>query len=225
MADEFDWPVEPVTVSLATVSDDSWLDIDTIEAPKSALPYDSLRFQCMRGSGRVWACDGRYVAYRPFNREFDKEVNPAFQERVERFTRAGHFKHLGTFDEVRIFQLEPESPWYAKTDEKYTAGQSLWGDINHAVKLACARDWVDYVDLIEAMATGMMAGRDPVFARQQWEDALNQIMIGVYQRGGPLPGEIRAGIQNVQIKRGKSGAPKILMATDVAQAKNVVFER
>ena len=225
MADEFDWPVEPVTVALATVSDDSWLDIDTIEAPKSALPYDSLRFQCMRGSGRVWACDGRYVAYRPFNREFDKEVNPAFQERVERFTRAGHFKHLGTFDEVRIFQLEPESPWYAKTDEKYTAGQSLWGDINHAVKLACARDWVDYVDLIEAMATGMMAGRDPMFARQQWEDALNQIMIGVYQRGGPLPGEIRAGIQNVQIKRGKSGAPKILMATDVAQAKNVVFER
>ena len=75
------------------------------------------------------------------------------------------------------------------------------------------------------MATGMMAGRDPMFARQQWEDALNQIMIGVYQRGGPLPGEIRAGIQNVQIKRGKSGAPKILMATDVAQAKNVVFER
>ena len=225
MADEFDWPVEPVTVSLATVSDDSWLDIDTIEAPKSALPYDSLRFQCMRGSGRVWACDGRYVAYRPFNREFDKEVNPAFQERVERFTRAGHFKHLGTFDEVLIFQLEPESPWYAKTDEAYTAGQSLWGDINHAVKLACARDWVDYVDLIEAMATGMMAGRDPMFARQQWEDALNQVMIGIYQRGGPLPGEIRAGIQNVQIKRGKSGAPKILMATDVAQAKNVVFER
>ena len=225
MADEFDWPVEPVTVALATVSDDSWLDIDTIEAPKSALPYDSLRFQCMRGSGRVWACDGRYVAYRPFNREFDKEVNPAFQERVERFTRAGHFKHLGTFDEVRIFQLEPKSPWYAKTDQAYTAGQSLWGDINHAVKLACARDWVDYVDLIEAMATGMMAGRDPMFARQQWEAALNQIMIGVYQRGGQLPGEIRAGIQNVQIKRGKSGAPKILMATDVAQAKNVVFER
>ena len=225
MADEFDWPVEPVSVALATVSDDTWLDIDTIEAPKSALPYDSLRFQCMRGSGRVWACDGRYVAYRPFNREFDKEVNPAFQERVERFTRAGHFKHLGTFDEVRIFQLEPESPWYAKTDEAYTAGQSLWGDINHAVKLACARDWVDYTDLIEAMATGMMAGRDPMFARQQWEDAVNQIMVGIYQRGGPLPAEIRAGIQNVQIKRGKSGAPKILMATDVAQAKNVVFER
>jgi len=225
VADEFDWPVEPVSVALTTVSDDSWLDIDSIEAPKSALPYDSLRFQCMRGSGRVWACDGRYVAYRPFNREFDKEVNPAFQERVERFTRAGHFKHIGTFDEVRIFQLEPESPWYAKTDEAYTAGQSLWGDINHGVKLACNRDWVDYADLLEAMATGMMAGRDAVFARQQWEDALNQIMIGIYQRGGPLPVEIRAGVQNVYLKRGKSIGPKILMASDVAQAKNVVFER
>jgi hypothetical protein len=51
---------------------------------------------------------------------------------------------------------------------------------------------------------------------------VNQIMIGIYQRGGPLPAEIRAGVQNVQIGRGYG--PKILMATDVAQSKNVVYE-
>ncbi len=211
---------DPFAIDEPATSD--WLEIDSIEAPKAALPYDTLRFQCMRGSGRVWACDGRYVAYRPFNHTLDKVANPLFQERIEMFQRAGHFKHLGTFDEVQVFELKPESPWYAKTEEAYTAGKSLWGDISHAVKLACDRDWVDYTDLLEAMAAGMMAGREPVFARKQWEDAVAQIMIGIYQRGGPLPVEVRAGVQNVCAKR--KGPPKILMASDVAQAKDVQRE-
>jgi len=219
MAEDTSWlEIEPAIPA----ADDSWLEIDEIAAPKAALPYDALRFSCMRGSGRVWACDGRYVAYRPFNHVLDKKANPAFQERVEMFNRDGHFTHIGTFDEVQVFQLKPESPWYAKTDEAYTVGQSLWGDIKHAVKLACDRDWVDYVDLLEAMAAGMLAGRVPEFARKSWEDALNQIMIGVYQKGGPLPVEIRAGVENVRIKRGKRNP--IVLATDIAQAKLVQKE-
>ena len=208
-----DAPVEP-----------SWLEIDTIEAPKTALPYDALRFACMRGTGRVWACDGRYVAYRPFNHALDKVANPVFQERIEKFNREGHFIHIGTFDEVQVFQLKPESPWYAYEDKPYTAGKSLWGDINHAVKLACARDWKDYTDLLEAMAAGMMAGREPMFARKSWEDAVNQVMIGIYQKGGPLPVEIRAGVDNVRLSRGRGGSPGILLTTDVAAAKNVQYE-
>ena len=202
-----DAPVEP-----------SWLEIDSIEAPKSALPYDVLRFQCMRGSGRVWACDGRYVAYRPFNHVLDKAANPTFQERVERFNREGHFTHIGTFDEVMVFQLKPESPWYASEDKAYTAGQSLWGDINHAIKLACARDWREYTDLLLAMAQGMMAGREPAFARQQWEDALKQVAVGIYQRGGPLKVEIDAGVENVRRARGNGRSPGILLSTDIAGA-------
>lgn len=202
----------------------SWLEIESIEAPKSALPYDALRFQCMRGSGRVWACDGRYVAYRPFNHALDKVANPVFQERVEKFNREGHFTHVGTFDEVMVFKLKPESPWYATEEKAYIAGKSLWGDINHAVKLALARDWKDYTDLLEAMAAGMMAGRDPAFARQQWEDAVNQVMTGVYQKGGPLPAEIRAGVENVRLSRGGRSRPGILLATDITAAKNVQYE-
>lgn len=222
-ADWFD--VEPADSPAAQV-EGGWLDIgdSEVEIPKTGLPYDALRFSCMRGSGRVWACDGRYVAYRPYNHSLDKQVNPAFQERVEKFTRAGHFKHIGTFDEVMVFELKPESPWYAKTDEKYTAGQSLWKDIQHAVKLAMKRDWVDYRDLLSAMAEGMKAGRNEDLARQQWQDAVGQIMIGIYQRGGPLPAEIRAGVANVQAARGYANAPKILMASDVAHTNNVEFE-
>jgi len=210
----------------AEAPEPTWLEITTIEAPKAALPYDSLRFACMRGSGRVWACDGRYVAYRPFNHALDKQVNPAFQERIEMFNRAGHFKHLGTFDEVMIFQLEPGSPWYSQEETVYIAGKSYWGDINHAVKLAMNRDWVEYTDLLEAMAMGMMGnGREPGFARQCWEDAVNQIMVNIYQKGGPLPAEVRAGVQNVCTKRGRG--PRVLVATDVANVpkNNVVFEK
>ena len=219
MADEASWlDIDPAA------PEPSWLEVDTIEAPKAALPYDSLRFQCMRGSGRVWACDGRYVAYRPFNHALDKVANPVFQERIEKFQREGHFIHLGTFDEVQVFQLKPESPWYAHEDKAYTAGKSLWGDINHAVKLACARDWRDYTDLLEAMASGMMAGREPAFARKQWEDSVAQIMIGIYQKGGPLPVEVKAGVDNVRASRGASRGPGILMSSDVAAAKNVQYE-
>lgn len=215
-------PQSPVVVSAAEEPDSSWLDLDDdVVTPKAALPYDALRFACMRGSGRVWACDGRYVAYRPYNHTLDKVANPAFQERVERFNRDGHFKHLGTFDEVMVFQLEPESPWYAKTDEKYTAGRSYWADINHAVKLAMERDWSDYYDLLQAMAQGLMAGRDPMFAKQMWEAAVEQIMIGIYQRSGPLPAEIRAGVQNIQ---GSRYGVKLLVANDVAHTKNVQYE-
>ena len=166
----------------------------------------------------MWACDGRYVAYRPFNHVLDKAANPTFQERVERFNREGHFTHIGTFDEVMVFQLKPESPWYASEDKAYTAGQSLWGDINHAIKLACARDWREYTDLLLAMAQGMMAGREPAFARQQWEDALKQVAVGIYQRGGPLKVEIDAGVENVRRARGNGRSPGILLSTDIAGA-------
>lgn len=213
-----DVDVEPAPVESADADEGGWLDIGDIEIPKSGLPYDALRFSCMRGSGRVWACDGRYVAYRPFNYALDKEANPAFQERIEKFTRAGHFKHVGTFDEVLVFQLEPESPWYAKTDEKYTAGKNLWDDIRHAARLACKRDWGEYVDMLEAMAQGMLAGRDPAFARQRWEDSVNQVMITVYQMQGPLPAEIMAGVANVKKARGTDKRPGILLATSVTQA-------
>jgi hypothetical protein len=208
------------------VSDENsdWLNVDTIEAPRSAMPYDGLRFACMRGSGRVWACDGEYMAFRPFNHEYDKKVNPAFEDRISRFRADGHFKHLGTFDEVQVYQLLDGSPWKSTVDEFYVAGQNLWKDIRHAAKLACKREWVEYVDMLEAVAVAMKAGRDPMFALQAWTDFINQVMVNVYQSQGPLPGEIRAGIQNVvQSRKGaKSGT---VMATDITQSGNVEKEK
>lgn len=215
-----DWLGEPVVPE----GDDDWLEIGSIEAPKSKVPYDGLRFACMRGSGRVWACDGEYVAYRPYNHVLDKAVNPAFEERIAKFRSLGNMKHVGTFDEVEVYQLLEGNPWKATIDEVYTAGQSLWKDIRHAAKLVHAREWREYVDLLEAMATGMKAGRNPEFARQAWEDAVNQIMITVYQGHGPLPVEIRAGVENVMRSRGGARS-QTLLVTDITQTGNVQKEK
>jgi len=220
-----DWLGDPIVDSSRELSDDSWLEVDSIEAKKSGVPYDSLRFACMRGSGRVWACDGEFVAYRPYNHVLDKQVNPAFQERMHKFREAGFSKHIGTFDEVEIYQLLEGNPWKATITEKYTAGKSLWGDIRHAAKLACKREWKEYVDLLEAMAVGMRAGRDPEFARKAWIDAVEQIMINIYQGRGPTPAEVRSGVENVRISRGQNKSAGIVMVSDVTNSKNVVFEK
>jgi hypothetical protein len=49
-------------------------------------------------------------------------------------------------------------------------------------------------------------------------------MIGIYQKGGPLAVEIRAGVENVRSARGGTRRPGILLATDVANTKNVQYE-
>lgn len=188
----------------APASDDGWLELaagDGTIKNTTALPYDALKFACMRGTDRVWACDGHYVAYRPRNREFDKEVNPRTHERHQDFLAAGHYEHVGTFDEVQIFKLLDGSPF--KTVRKdYIVGRDYWADIRQAAVIACKREWVDFHDFLEAMAKGIKHNRTANFAELAWQDALNQIMINIYHRQGPTPGECAAGIAIVREKRG-----------------------
>lgn len=196
-----DWLDAPAP---SDAGDDTWLELTEGNGQVQSaviLPYDSVKFACMRGTDRVWACDGHYVAYRPQNRAFDKEVNPRTRERHEDFLAAGHYKHIGTYDEVQIFELLDGSPF--KTVRKnYVVGRDYWADIREAAAIACRREWVDFHDFLEAMAKGIKAGRSTAFAEAAWEDALNQVMVNIYHRQGPLPGECSAGVANVRAARG-----------------------
>ena len=214
---------------LDKVDDDGWLDIGS-SAPTDAnahkVPYEALIFACMRGSNRVWACDGNYVAYRPFNREFDKEVNPAFQERIERFRAEGNMEYVGTSDEVQIYKLLEGNVWKTKDDAVYVAGKNYWQDIRQAARYATDRKWTDYHDLLEAMATGMKAGRDPEIAKMVWENALDQIAITTYQMQGPTPAECNAAMQSVRAARGMKTRSSIIVPDLLPRSKNEVqYER
>lgn len=194
MAEEDNW--------LELEADDAWLRIEDPTAGKVTLAFQHLVDACMRGTNRVMACDGHHLAYRPYNREFDKEVNPRTRERFNDFCAAGHYKHIGTYDEVQIYELLDGSPFKHKKD--YVAGTDYWKDVRQAAKLACERNWPDYHDYLGAMATALKSGRDPVFAKSMWDDTINQVAIQIQQMGGPTEKEVNEGFTGVRKKRGIS---------------------
>lgn len=182
--------------------DEGWLDIQDPHAHEVTAKFRHLVNECMRGSNRVMACDGHYLAYRPFNREFDKEVNPRTAERFKDFQAAGHYRHVGTYDEVQIYELLEGSPFKHKGN--YVAGTDYWADIRQAARLACERNWADYHDFLGAMATAIKSGRDPAFAAACWNDAVQHVAIQIGHMRGPSASEVNAGFQSIRKKRGIS---------------------
>lgn len=204
---------------------DDWLQIEDPNAGKLTLPFRSLIDACMRGTDRVMACDGQYLAYRPFNRAFDKETNPRTKERFQMFLESGFYKHLGTYDEVQIYELTEGNP-YRHTARQYVVGQDHWKDIKKAATCAVHRAWADYHDLLGAMATALKSGRDPLFAKTMWDDTLNQVAIAIKQIGGkdaPSEKEINEGFVGIRRARGITGKGGIVATLDSSKLQKVGF--
>jgi hypothetical protein len=207
------WLEEPAPVA----DDEAWL-VEDPNAGKTTQAFRHLIDACMRGTNRVMACDGHYLAYRPYNHEFDKQANPATLERFSKFQAAGYYKHLGTYDEVQIYELEEGSPF--RHSSAYVVGVDKWRDIRQAATLACERKWADYHDLLGGMATAFKGSRDPVLARSQWNDMLDQLAITIRQMGGPPDAEVNAGFVGVRNARG-IGKDKRVMTLNSAGLQKV----
>lgn len=200
--------------------DEGWLDIQDPTAHDVTAKFRHLVDACMRGTNRVLACDGFYLAYRPFNREFDKEVNPRTRERFMDFQAAGHFRHVGTYDEVMIYELLEGSPFRHKG--KYVAGTDYWADVRQAAKLACARNFSDYHDFLGACATALKSGRDPAFAKVMWGDFLNQVAVQIQHMKGPSEREVNEGFTEIRKKRGISKGG-VVATLDTSSLQKVRF--
>lgn len=215
-ADDTSW-LETEQPVIVTSTDDGWLDIKDANAGKVTLAFQYMIDQCMRGTDRVMACDGHYLAYRPYNREKDKETNPRTRERFADFVAAGHYKHLGTYDEVQIYELTEGSP-YRHDKKGYVVGKDRWADIRQAARAACDRKWADYHDLMGVIATALKSGRDPAFARMMWDDTVNQVAITIRQMRGPSDREVNEGFTGVRKARGISkGGVIATLNTDALQ--------
>lgn len=206
----------------AAAQDDGWLNIEDPNAGKTTQAFRHLVDSCMRGTDRVMACDGQYLAYRPYNHVLDKSTNPRTKERMHMFLEAGHYKHLGTYDEVQIYELMPGNP-YRHDRKQYVVGTNYWGDIRAAAKLACERKWSDYHDFLGGMATALKGGgRDVGFARTMWEDTINQIAVAVKQIGGaaaPTEKEINEGFIEIRRARGIQGRNGMVLLNSNALQK------
>lgn len=178
----------------------------------------------MRGTDRVMATDGNYMAFRPFNREKDKATNPRTLERVRMFLEQGKWKHIGTYDEVQIYELL-EGNMYKNRDA--TVGVNLRDDMKKVATAAIERRWSDYHDLLDGMARCMKKGRDPLFARTIWMDMLGNLAVMIKQMGGPeapAEREINEGFQSVRRARGIGGTGGTIMTLDSSALQKVGFD-
>lgn len=210
----------------APADDDAWLKIEDPTAHVIAQPFRHLVDACMRGTNRVMACDGQYLAYRPYNREFDKEVNPRTRERFNMFCERGLYKHLGTYDEVQIFELLEGNP-YRHSQKQYVIGQDYWKDIRKVAKAAYDRNWADYHDLLGAMATALKSGRDPLFAKTLWDDTVNQVAVAISQMGpgAPTEKEVNEGFVGVRRARGITGRTGTVVTLNSNALQKVGFTK
>jgi hypothetical protein len=188
---------------------DNWLDESTAASDTSvaiegdwletggkfSMPYDTVRFLCMRGSQRVWACDGEYVACRPI------AFHEGTRTRHQRFLDSGHYEHVGTFDDVQIFKLLVGSP-FRRDNRTLIPGVNLYQDMRECAKAACARDWVLYHDILEAIAENVKARFEGQVAKDFWGDILAQIFQNISMRGGPTQAEVDAGLNRIRQARG-----------------------
>lgn len=175
----------------AVAVEGDWLETGS----QFATPYAAVRFMCMRGSGRVWACDGEYVACRPGG------FHEGTRERHQRFLASGHYKHVGTFDDVQVFELLPGSP-FRRDNRTLIPGVNLYQDIRECAIAAVNRDWVLYHDILEAIAENVKARFSGEAANEFWGDVLSSIFQSIARRGGPTQAEVDAGLNRVRMARG-----------------------
>lgn len=205
--------------------DDDWLKVEDPNAGKTPLSFQHLVDACMRGTDRVMCCDGKYMAFRPYNREKDKETNPRTKERVNRFLAEGKWKHLGTYDEVQIYELLDGNVYKSRD---YVVGQNYRDDIDKIARAALERHWVDYHDLLDGVARALKGGRDPAFARVLWGDTLTHIAVRIKQLGGveaPSEREINEGFMAVRKARGIAGKGGMIMTLDSSGLQKVEFRK
>lgn len=204
-------------LSVEPAASEGAIDLSSIETQKQATPWDGLRFQCMKGSSRVWACDGEYVACRPSG------FHDGTRYRHERFLRSGHYKHVGTFDDVQVFKLLDGSPFQRRVVDIREA--SFYECMRGAAIAAVKRDWVLYTDCLEEIATrikstptgtesnaveGSIYG-DGTLTKDRWEFTLSQIFQQIYMRGGPTQAEVDAGLQSIRRRRGAAASRVIAL--------------
>lgn len=191
---DFDVPASVPEAAAAAPEDWGWLRVETA----CKMPYDKARFSVMQGTGRVWACDGEYVACRP------KAFHEGTHARHQRFLQSGHYEHVGTFDDVQVFKLLPGSPFRRDTTT-FLPNLNMFECMRQAQLAAVARDWVLFVDILEEIAARLKHHLHEAQAKVVYDDMLASIFVGIQMRQGPSQAEVDAGVANVRRQRGYAG--------------------
>jgi hypothetical protein len=188
-----------------------WLDLPTVESGVK-LPKEKTRAKRMQhglGKKKIWASDGEYVYFRR------KLANPATLERHERFLATGEYKHLGTQDDVEIYQLMPNSPF--KRIESVDFGALKFFDARRqTIRAAVRRDWATFIDGLEHLAGGIKGSYDPAMARTVYNDLLSYVFVQIAMRGGPSQEEVDREVAALRKRRNDVRSTSLLLPAGIA---------
>lgn len=186
---------------------DEWLDLPTIESGVK-LPGEKQRAKRMQhglGKKKIWASDGSFVWFRR------KLANPATLERHNRFLATGEYKHVGTQDDVEIYELMPSSPF--KRAETINFSELKFYDARRqTIRAAVRRDWATFIDGLEHLAGGIKGSYDPAMAKTVYNDLLSYVFVQIAMRGGPAQAEVDREVQALRKRRGERSSSVLLPA-------------
>lgn len=175
---------------------EDWLDTTPVRVTGVKIPNEK-KFEVMRrkycGNDRTWATDGRHVMFRRRN------ANPEALQRHNEFVDRGQYVYLGTSDDVEIYRLTPQSPFYRR--ELDLRELSLPALQRAASILACKGDWKTYVDAIEELAGRIKGAYDSGTAAAVFSETVAYIHVLISLRGGPNENAVREQIAIVQASR------------------------
>lgn len=231
------------TIEPPKAADFSWLDMPSEDSDiekvaqeadakirvqaAAKLEQDETRFTSMvkriTGESRIWACDGKYVAFRR------KKSNPDTLRRHNAFLKLGHYQHITTQDEVEIYELMDGSPF--KRVQLALGELSLLDIRRQAVLAACQQDWKLFVDILAEIASrikSMHYGEKTAtegFAKLMYEAHITHIFSMVQMRRGPTPQAIDAGVRSVRSARGEGANRLLLLPPGVKVGTDHVAEK
>ena len=186
---------------------DEWLDLPTIESGVK-LPGEKQRARRMQhglGKKKIWSSDGSVVWFRR------KLANPATLERHNRFLATGEYKHVGTQDDVEIYELMPSSPF--KRAETINFSELKFYDARRqTIRAAVRRDWATFIDGLEHLAGGIKGSYDPAMAKTVYNDLLSYVFVQIAMRGGPSQNEVDREVQALRKRRGERSSSVLLPA-------------
>ena len=157
------------------------------------------------GKKKIWASDGAFVWFRR------KLANPATLERHNRFLATGEYKHVGTQDDVGIYELMPASPF--KRAETINFSELKFYDARRqTIRAAVRRDWATFIDGLEHLAGGIKGAYDPAMAKTVYNDLLSYVFVQIAMRGGPAQTEVDREVQALRKRRGERSSALLMPA-------------
>jgi hypothetical protein len=148
----------------------------------------------LKGTKRGFAIDGTHAFLRR------RTANSLIAERTDNKARKGEYRHVGTFDDVEVYEISEDSPLRRK---KQDLGELSIESIEKAIILAaCKREWRLYYDAVSELAYRYKNSNLPGETSETiLQTTMKYLHLRILRRGGPSDFEIANNLASIRKER------------------------